>query len=73
MGFSLDQIRALLDLASNRERDCAAIDQIARVHLDEVERKLNDLAILHRELSSLIASCSGGSVAECRIVEGLGA
>jgi DNA-binding transcriptional MerR regulator len=30
LGFSLDQIRALLDLADKRERSCEAVDVIAR-------------------------------------------
>ena len=71
LGFSLDQIRELLDLSSNRERGCETIDALAREHLAQVEGKLADLAILHRELSAVISSCSGGSVGECRIIEAL--
>jgi len=33
LGFSLDQVRALLDLADERERPCEAVDAIARKHL----------------------------------------
>ena len=69
LGFTLDQVRALLDLAEQRDRDCADVDAIAREHLTEVERKITDLSMLRRELRDLIGNCSGGTVAECRIIE----
>lgn len=71
LGFSIDQIRALLDLSDQRERPCEAVDGIARAHLAEVERKLADLTALQRELGSLIGQCQHGTVAECRIIEAL--
>jgi Cu(I)-responsive transcriptional regulator len=71
LGFTLDQVRALLDLADQRERDCAAVDAIAREHLAEVERKIADLSALRQELRDLIGRCGHGTVAECRIIEAL--
>ncbi|CAM4349159.1 MerR family transcriptional regulator [Novosphingobium lubricantis] len=71
LGFSLDQVRALLDLAGQRERDCGTVDVIAGKHLAEVDRKLADLSALRRELAALISTCEGGTVAECRILEAL--
>lgn len=71
LGFSLEQIRALLDLAEERDRSCEAVDAIAREHLDEVDRKIADLEALRRELDSLIGQCRHGRVAECRIIEAL--
>lgn len=71
LGFSLDQVRALLDLAGQRERDCGTVDVIASEHLAEVDRKLADLAALRRELARLISTCEGGIVADCRILEAL--
>lgn len=71
LGFSLGQISALLDLAEQRDRPCAAVDAIAREHLAEVDRKLADLGALRRELASLVTQCGHGTVAECRILEAL--
>jgi Cu(I)-responsive transcriptional regulator len=71
LGFSLDQVRALLDLSDDRGRSCDAVDAIAKQHLIEVERKIADLGALRRELASMIDQCRGGTVAECRIIEAL--
>jgi Cu(I)-responsive transcriptional regulator len=71
LGFSIEQIRALLTLADDSDQSCAAVDAIARAHLHEVERKTNDLAALRRELGSLIDQCRHGTVAQCRIIEAL--
>jgi Cu(I)-responsive transcriptional regulator len=72
LGFSIEQVRALLDLSDDRARDCATVDYIASEHLREVDRKIADLTALRRELSAVISSCDGGTVAECRIIEALG-
>ena len=71
LGFSLDQVRALLDLSDDRDRRCEAVDAIAKEHLDDVDRKIADLRALRRELSSLLEQCRCGTVADCRIIEAL--
>jgi Cu(I)-responsive transcriptional regulator len=71
LGFAIEQVRALLDLSDDRTRDCATVDRIATEHLREVDRKIADLTALRRELNALIASCDGGTVAQCRILEAL--
>ncbi len=71
LGFSLEEVRALLGLADDRDRSCAEVDRIARAHLTEVERKLADLIALGAELRQLIEQCSHGTVASCRIIEAM--
>jgi Cu(I)-responsive transcriptional regulator len=71
LGFSLDQVRALLDLSDQRDRSCEAVDAIARDHLADVDRKIADLRALRRELDRMIHLCGCGTVAECRIIEAL--
>ena len=72
LGFALHQVRALLDLADDRQRPCAEVDALARRQLDQVERKIADLEALRAELSGLINQCQRGTIAECRILEALG-
>ncbi len=71
LGFSIEQIRALLTLADDKGQSCEAVDAIARAHLADVKRKLADLSALRRELDSLIGHCRHGTVADCRIIEAL--
>jgi Cu(I)-responsive transcriptional regulator len=71
LGFSLDQVRGLLKLSDDRRQSCAAVDEIANCHRAEVERKIQDLHSLKKELDSLIDQCGRGTVAECRIIESL--
>jgi Cu(I)-responsive transcriptional regulator len=69
LGFSLSQIRALLDLASDRSRSCAEVDRMARLQLEEVERKIADLSLLRTELRHTIGDCTNNTIAECRILK----
>ena len=71
LGFSLDQVRELLDIADDRSRSCGAVDKLAREHLSAVDRKIADLSALRRELGSLLDQCSQGTIAECRIIDSL--
>jgi Cu(I)-responsive transcriptional regulator len=69
LGFSLVEVRALLDMAEQRHRDCATVDEMATRHLEEIDRKIADLSALRRELAGVISGCAGGTMAECRILE----
>ncbi|WP_315778481.1 MULTISPECIES: helix-turn-helix domain-containing protein [unclassified Bradyrhizobium] len=71
LGFSIDQVRDLLDLADQRDRSCEAVDVIAGQHLAEIERKIADLVALRDELADVIGRCKHGTVADCRIIEAL--
>ncbi|HET8727357.1 MAG TPA: helix-turn-helix domain-containing protein [Alphaproteobacteria bacterium] len=71
LGFPIETIRGLLDLASDRDRSCAEIDGLVGERIAEVEAKIADLERLRAELRRLEAQCRGGRVSECRIVEAL--
>lgn len=71
LGFTLQQVKALLSLAENRNSDCCEVDAIAKDHLATVEAKLADLRALRRELRDLISQCQQGVIAECRIIGAL--
>ena len=71
LGFGLEQVRTLLDLADDRGRSCNDVDALARQHLADVEAKIVSLTSLRRELSNLIGECERGTVADCRILEAL--
>lgn len=72
LGFTLEQVRALLALADERDRPCSAVDAVAREHLAQIDQKIADLRALRRELDEIISRCRQGVIAECRIIEALG-
>lgn len=71
LGFSIDQIRSLLALSQQQEQDCRSVDELAATHLAVIEKKIADLSSLELHQSTLLKSCDGGTVAECRIIDAL--
>lgn len=71
LGFTLDQVRALLSLSDDRDQSCAAVDAVAKEHLAEIDKKIADLRALQRELADLLTQCSRGSISTCRIIDAL--
>ncbi|WP_036279457.1 helix-turn-helix domain-containing protein [Methylocystis sp. ATCC 49242] len=69
LGFSIEQIRALLALAEPSRASCAEVREIARTHLDEVRAKLVDLAKLECILVETVARCSGDAAPSCPVLD----
>ncbi|MFT4012570.1 MAG: helix-turn-helix domain-containing protein [Paracoccus sp. (in: a-proteobacteria)] len=72
LGFPLDAIRELLDLADDPDRSCAQADQIARRQLAAVNARISRLTALKAELERMLRQCSRGTIADCRVIEVLG-
>ncbi|WP_028237989.1 MerR family transcriptional regulator [Stutzerimonas azotifigens] len=70
LGFSLEEIRTLVELADQPGQPCAEVDRLAEGHLAEVRQRIADLRRLEAELERLVG-CTESSVRECRIVEAL--
>jgi DNA-binding transcriptional MerR regulator len=71
LGFSIDDVRELLKLASHGEQPCKQVDQLVARHLETTERKIEALTRLRRELRDTLNSCKGGRIAECRVIQAL--
>jgi Cu(I)-responsive transcriptional regulator len=72
LGFTLEQVRDLLRLASDRNEACDEVDRMTHEHLADVEEKIRDLQKLASELRRLSRCCKGGGqIAACRIIEAL--
>lgn len=71
LGFTLDEIRDLLDLS--KRRDVARVKRAAQQKLADVEQRIADLGRVREGLRSLIAACPGhGRAADCPILRALG-
>lgn len=69
LGFSLDEVRSLLQLAAHPDAPCEAADAIAAEHLREVDDKIAKLQAMREELARMVEACSGGRIAECRVID----
>lgn len=69
LGFSLEAIRELLALSDKPDQPCTHVDTIAQRQLKAVEARIARLEALRAELKWMIAQCSGGAVADCRVLE----
>ncbi len=69
LGFSIEDIRALLGLAELSRASCAEVREIAQAHLDEVRAKLADLSKLEQILAGTVAQCSGDRTPSCPVLE----
>jgi DNA-binding transcriptional MerR regulator len=71
LGFSIGDVRELLKLAAHGEEPCREVDQLVARHLETTEKKIEALTRLRRELRDTLASCKGGRIAECRVIQAL--
>ena len=72
LGFTMAQVRSLLDLADDDDQPCAGVDAMARDHIINIDRKIADLTSLRAEISHLLDGCDTERIGECLIVEALG-
>lgn len=70
LGFSLNEIRALLRLADERYQPCAEARTVA-AHLQDVRAKIGDLKRMERVLKDMVAQCADGTLPECPLIETL--
>jgi MerR family mercuric resistance operon transcriptional regulator len=69
LGFSLDQIRALLRLGGPEKASCREVREIAQRHVDDIRAKIEDLKKLERLLSKTVAHCSGKTAPDCPVLD----
>src|SRR5262245_6249495 len=71
LGFSLDQVRALLGLTGSRRVTCAKVKGITERHIDEIRQRVKDLKHIERVLTEMVAHCPGGEKPDCPILNAL--
>jgi len=69
LGFSLNEIRALLRLGAPGRASCNEVKVIATHHLEDIRAKLSDLKKLERLLAKTVARCSGKKVPNCPVLD----
>ena len=71
-GFSLQEIRELLELSNARDTDVASVKAATEKKLQDVERRLAEMTRIRDGLRTLIERCPGhGSPEDCPILGAL--
>jgi len=69
LGFTLEEIRALLALGGPAHASCVDVHKIASAHLENIRNKLTDLINLESILAQTVAKCSKGAAPDCPVLD----
>ncbi|MDI9780752.1 MULTISPECIES: Cu(I)-responsive transcriptional regulator [Pseudomonas] len=71
LGFSLEEVGKLLTLWQDRGRASADVKALAMQHIDELNRRIEELVSLRDTLGDLVAHCQGDDRPDCPILKDL--
>ena len=72
LGFSMAQIKKLMNLWTNKTRKSSDVKKITQDHIESLEAKLKETQEMIRALKEMSHCCHGDQRAECPILEELG-
>ena len=70
LGFSIENIKGLLELSQHPDKPCNDAHSIAVQHLEDVQGRIAKLRRLEKELKR-ISKCEAGNIADCAVIETL--
>jgi MerR family copper efflux transcriptional regulator len=71
LGFSIDEIRDLLSLWQDRRRPSRQVKALAKVHIEDLAARLDELQSMKAALEHLVHCCHGDDRPDCPILEDL--
>jgi len=71
LGFSIEEIRALLELVDGGVYQCQDIKSLTLQHAANIRAKIADLSKLEKTLSAIAAQCHDGNSPDCPIIDAL--
>jgi MerR family transcriptional regulator, mercuric resistance operon regulatory protein len=72
LGFTLDEVRALLKLAAADDRGtCTEVREISVAHLFDVRARIADLRAMERVLAAAVRQCDAGQQPGCPLIDAL--
>ena len=71
LGFTLDEVRALLGLAAGGRASCADARDLAAAHLEDIRARIADLRRMQRVLADTVRACDAGNDACCPLIAAL--
>ena len=71
LGFSIEEIAALLALWRDKKRPSREVRRIASTHLEDVEARIVEMQSIAATLRKLVRDCRGDDRPDCPILEDL--
>lgn len=71
LGFSLEEIGALLTLWQDRQRASKDVRALAKRHIQDLDRKIEEMQAMRRTLEHLAGACHGDDRPDCPILDDL--
>ena len=71
LGFSMKDIKQLVNLWRNKNRPSSQVKLIATKHIQELEKKLSEVESVLKTLRHLSKNCHGDQRPDCPILEEL--
>jgi len=71
LGFSLEEVGALLTLWRDRKRPSREVKRLAEAHIADLERRMKEMRAVLRTLRDLAQHCRGDERSECPILDDL--
>ena len=71
LGFSIEEIRALLQLWQDQERASSQVKRIAQAHIDDLGARIAAMQAMQRTLQTLVSCCQGNERPNCPILDDL--
>ena len=69
MGFSQNEVRALLRLADGGAKSCGEVQTLAEIHLRDIRSKIRDLKKLENVLAETVSQCTGPGAPACPVLD----
>ncbi|MBT3790255.1 MAG: Cu(I)-responsive transcriptional regulator [Alphaproteobacteria bacterium] len=73
LGFSVKEVSGLLSLYQDRARASSDVKKLALEHIEDIDRKVEELQSMRRTLKDLTDRCHGDDRPDCPILDDLSA
>lgn len=71
LGFSVEEVRDLLDLWCGTTRTSAAVKALATHHAEALDRKIEELKSMRQAVADMVRRCRGDVRPDCPILDDL--
>jgi len=71
LGFSLEEIKKLLNLWRNKKRSSFDVKKLAMAHIEKLNHKIAELKMMKNSLENLVDHCQGNDHPDCPILEAI--